>query len=735
MSLTDSPYWTAACKNSVAKETWLIQLYYGDETNFLGISDRDLDITASGTSYHYHGVVKDFGLITESIDLIFCKANVGNIEIVCDNKLKNLTLAKEIFGTSTYYINRKVDIYSLVGDAADLSDCQQLYQGRLYSLSYNEDRIIIQIEQKTPADYIAIPNTKTYEGIYVPVIYGTYSFTPSTTSSRDFCHANIVHPVPKATIKNHEVHCLNHQADTADNPLFVYEKDFDIFVPLHPDNSNTKTHIDRSGNTFNTIIGPYGLRRAFLGRPISREGVTDFETDPENAIDTDNTTYSQQLDTITESDEGAYGYTVVDVDQEIDMPHISGQAVLYNFTLYAKREIYCAIQTYSNVSSAIISLNLDEYHYATENILGSQVSVSGGVGSDTDGPSTESSSLLARYEANDYQLPDVVTLRQRYSYSFVIEPGDGDFDASWRTRLYDVYFDLDVELDFANNHAASYAELERYDVFYAATDGYDADYTNGSGSVATEIHEIHRDIMDRFTGFDVADASMDGWSSLDTDRSGWNARVWLLEPVTVNRLLEQLQYEGCFIFRFSPNGGKYIHIENSYASADHTISDWDSINIRLTDFQDIITNTTYNYNRHPANNRYKSSDVFSNSTSRTNYWASIASEENKRQVNLDYLVNCGDNSESVYDTASSDGDNAPNESIAIYQDSLLSEPKIIINVILKDRKYWSLETGDIIQFENIDLFGYTASNVYFMAIEIQRSLTELNLLCREVYRT
>ena len=65
MSLAGNTYWNAAKKNTAINETWLIQLYYDTESNFLGLSDKTLTIDSN----LYNGLVVDFGNISESIDL------------------------------------------------------------------------------------------------------------------------------------------------------------------------------------------------------------------------------------------------------------------------------------------------------------------------------------------------------------------------------------------------------------------------------------------------------------------------------------------------------------------------------------------------------------------------------------------------------------------------------------------------------------------------------------------
>ena len=124
--------------------------------------------------------------------------------------------------------------------------------------------------------------------------------------------------------------------------------------------------------------------------------------------------------------------------------------------------------------------------------------------------------------------------------------------------------------------------------------------------------------MNRYAGVDCGDDYMVNWDAaapgsydLDTARSGWLVRMWLLEPTPLKEVLEQLQKEGCFIFFFTADadgsgnaGGKFIFVQNTYGSGDVTATldenDYSNLQLDMNDMSEIITHTTYNFDKHPA---------------------------------------------------------------------------------------------------------------------------------------
>ena len=173
MSLTLSTKWT---EKTIIKENWLFHLYYADESqaDFYGLSYYDTIVD----SVDYKGCVLNKATIRESIDLESSTAKTSNVNLTIANFIdENGThFSKQLLNGTNDYINRTVKIYIQPDDDVDLSDCVQIYTGRLEQVSHTVDKINLSIVAQRPWDKISIPNQddRTTNNIYKPVVYGDY---------------------------------------------------------------------------------------------------------------------------------------------------------------------------------------------------------------------------------------------------------------------------------------------------------------------------------------------------------------------------------------------------------------------------------------------------------------------------------------------------------------------------------------------------------------------------------
>jgi len=299
----------------------------------------------------------------------------------------------------------------------------------------------------------------------------------------------------------------------------------------------------------------------------------------------------------------------------------------------------------------------------------------------------------------------------------------------------DIYLLGEIELNFATQPHASrsfIAQIPLSTNICIGSDGLAKSYNGGSGT-ATLPHEIHRDMLKRFTDFDYADAAMTGWTDLVTARTGWTCHWWLLVEMPLKMILEQIQYEGCFIFMPKPDGGRYVWVKNTYSSADIvqtlTVNDYTDIMIRTSTLSELITSFTYNHQRHPATQRYIQNVTYTNSTARTKW--KLGTNENKLQQPLDFIT-----ADKVYNSVSHTD---PNDCIALYYNNISANPKIEIEVTITNMRKSNLETGDIVTFNDADLtpFGKTwgsgDNSLFFMVTEVRRTPGSLEITAREVY--
>jgi hypothetical protein len=312
-------------------------------------------------------------------------------------------------------------------------------------------------------------------------------------------------------------------------------------------------------------------------------------------------------------------------------------------------------------------------------------------------------------------------------------------NASATLRVYDARLYIKANLDFSNNKEASIQTIDKIDSLYCGADGLANSFTGGSGAADTGL-EAHRDLLFRFAGFDDTDANIYNYdASLDIEAtritSAWNIRWWALEPIELKKVLERIQYEFGFIFKWRHDGtGSYWYIKDSYSSGDvaqtFTKRDISKLKISNTPFSQLLTKMEISYEKHPAENRYLSTQTSEDTTNNPRSIWNIQSKENIKEINLDMNVNKPGNTNV--------GGNDPNDGFADYYMNIFGDIKKMITCqVINPAVSYNLETGDIVQFSNtagempVDPFGDNWAD-YYMIINLNRSPGKVSITCREV---
>ena len=720
------------------KATWLFELYY-DSTNYVGLSFEDIDYL--GTPFY--GAVLNKPSIRDAMNLAQSKASTSNLSLsVANFQYNGKPFSEELFGGTNKYINKDCKIYAYLEDSpADTWDSLtanwedetrdwdaigtrlQIYQGRITGMSHTADSIEINIVTKRPWDFISIPNTKDTTDVYIPISYG--NFTPSTHgtyASPQFPNVKTYRPVPLAPNfeidgvvggNKHNYYITGIINETSTAHLYYFDKSSDLFIPVSSFGTNTGlSDVVGSETVYYQISAGSVADRGFKIRPIgASQSYGNSVGTPNNAIDNDGSdpsvtnTLIVDVDNIINSSSAVEKYRVYEfIQPSLDGDfNTAGDHVSFDVWY----DLYIDDKTPSNtwIANTII-----EYKY-TDAAGGSDMSLGWTeIEMLTSGSGSGSLSSLNRQngsESSSSPSPIVVTGNSGYNLylraSFASSSGTGYMDG----RV--VIKDVQIRYNMIND------EDKPYDYFYSGIDGWEKSYSGGSGT-ATEIHEAHRDILKRYVGVDDSDANITGWTALDSARSGWNLRYWLLEPESVKSILEKLQYEGCFIFWFRGDGTmRYYHRPDS-PSADFTLTKHDVTDLKVshTDFSDLVTTMKINYEKHPAENRYISNQTKSNGSARTNW--NIQSDENIKEIKLDALVA----------NTAGDYDDDPNDGFFSYYANLNSDVRLMISgKILNPKFAYQSEIGDVIAFSTAPtdkFFGESYSGKKFVITKIQKSV-------------
>ena len=723
MSITFPAAYTAQIKNSVVDVDWLFHLK-NNNAGFVYLSSKDRTV---GTT-RYYGVVEDSGEISKDIDLINCKASIGEISISCADVYQNGKLSAELLHNGAdVYINQQVLIYECLNNEATLANCPKLYEGRLKEIDIQGNSIVLVIEQLTPFDHIEVPQTvDTVNHVFQPFVYG--QFTGNSADADSFCPGRNLYPAPYFASAGDKVYYAPcRQTDCVPH---YYDKRLKIFIPIN----NVTTEQTKNGlNAF------YFTDELSLTYSVRATGATDVAgghwANPTYVYDADSTTHA--------------GHDIVVLFSDTHEHDLSADNFYDNNRLITDLKLRTKAQVEIKAVSTIPPWNGNVYLRFETDAFGPTTfltrSSGDGVGiTATGGAGSSTTEYGVSTGYNDYDITGnanpVISGVSGVLYHPNVSASAGT--VTWESRIYDVYLKITSEFDKANDPSGAKSGIEAVDQVYVDTDGTPPGYTDAEAT-AYEAHQIHRDIMYRWAGVNFADAYMLGFAALDTARANWKCRMWELEPKPIKDILEQLQFEGCFIFTLTADsdgsgtsGGRYIWVKDSYDSNDvvQTLgqADYTDLSVGHTDVFEIITKSVYDFDRSPVDNSYRQEDEYDNTADRDLYNLGTSHEE---RISLDYLVGSTNGTDAIYDSAS--GDNTPNESIALYRDNIQSEPKIMVDCEIINKAKTNVEYGDIIKFSDTNVlpYGKAWANLWFMVVREARTKQGVSITAREVYRT
>ena len=680
MSLTLPTNYNSALA-SPFKENWIVQLYY-DASNFTGISFGDTTVA----SVAYNGCILNKPTIRESIDVTKGSASSGNISLDCANFASGSdNFSDLIVGGSNTYLNQTVKIYSILNDSSDINDALLIYIGRLQSVSMDENTVKLSIVEKRPWDFVEIPNTKTNTELDVPVAYG--NFTPNgltgLTSSKS------LYPVPFVKSRENALWFTIPKSYTSHVSNF-FDKNSDSFPYLAQSSATTTTDEGKdSVGILKTISRTFRYR-------CSGTASGDEWTDTTNAYDSSTSSFATA--TAESSDPSTPGITSL----KLTIPDIGGKVTAMTMYIYA--------DVTESGASGTAKLRENSFGSATDilSTVGATATTSGSADPDGSGTSYSSVSLTAKVASNDDQLPGNITIE------VYAEPDDA-VSVTATGKVYDIYLQITSTTDKVNEPEAAAKETTDLSEVYIGGDGL---VNSWDSSAITEIHEAHRDIVQRYLG--ITDTP-NNWSALDSARSGWSCRYWLLEPTSIKKVLEQLAYEGGFVFRFRQDTPHYIHIGNS-ESADHSLTKAKINNLEIshTAISDLITKVEYSYEKHPAENKYISSATYT-SSERSDYFTG---DENVAQVELDAL------------TASVSGGSNRNDSHEKYYDEINGKIKYMVSCSVIDPTIGaSIEVGDMVEYGTmpVDPFGASWTSKVFIVVSTTKGVGgQVQIEAREI---
>jgi hypothetical protein len=752
-------------------ENWLVQIFKNNNSSILTTNTPDLAFSFSATTYNsinYYPAILNKPSISYSLDLKGFTTKTGNITLnIANIDLDGTTLLEKL---GNEYINGHVNVLSQIDGDDTANNALQIFSGKVSSFGYRNNTIVMNIISNRPFQNVSIPQGRSvntdnaqYNNKIVPLVYGDYIPNTNFVSLTDVyaCPflkndgANFMYIVPEGT--------------SGSDKLEFYDKGLKRFLEL----INTDTTI-ATEDSVKVLKVPKLMRRQFKMLPDeipggvtkqegSGSGVIAVTGDISNAFDGEISTEVDVNHATNFAD--IRGFTL-----KLKIPQVTGK--ITNITLGLDGTL---TQAYSSGSPGVddglfvnLATELDSGFGSTT--PSKHIAI---IGTSSNYNRTTSIDLTASYSAVDISsilsgnaLPDELYL------SFRWDTADGDVDCnSWNVSLENVYMTVTAENDLANEPIASQEFNAGIDKLYLGRDILTPGFTEHT--TATTIGDlnnpvaIHRELLHSIinvtdftgdtdienSGFKAVAELRDSTTTSPTS-THWKTRLALDEKESLESIMEQLQYEGCFFFEFSPQaqqtaisgvtGLRYFTIEDSVnASADLSQNDISDYELGITPAQDLETRLLVNYKKHPAENEYLLQDTYTASTHTTIFGDA---DIQKQEINLDLLY------DSVADVVGS-----RNSSWINFRESLFGDYKTTVSATLVNpEKYGMLQVGDFLDFGEIlfselgspfneisdtfdsfvamptRLFSEAWSGKKFIITNLKRQVGKVSVQCREV---
>ena len=625
--------------------------------------------------------------------------------------------------------------------------------------------IVISLISNRPFQNVSIPTTKTsnstieqYNNKVIPLVYGDY------TANSGFTNGTDVYACPFLKNDGKNFMYIVPENTSGTDKLEFYDKGMKRFLEL----TGTDTTI-ATEDSAKVLKVPKLMRRQFKMLPDEIDGgVVEQEGSGAGSIAvTGSIANCFDGSTSTEVDINHSGNfaDIRGVTMKLVMPQVSGKITA--ITLGLDGTITQAYSSGSPGSGDGLFVNLATSLSSNFGSTSGDVEI---IGSSSSYNRTTSIDLTASYSAVniasvlvDGALPDDLYL------SFRWDTADGNVDCnSWNISLENVYMTVTADNDTANEPIASSDFNAGIDKVYLGRDITSNTFTGHSATqdALNNPVSIHRQLLKSVLDYDLADDTDNvdsGYKSVadlrDSDSTHWKTRLELQDTESIESVLQQLQYEGCFFFEFSPQAQqtaitgvsslRYFTIANGTPTADKSLSEVDisDYEIGITEVGDLETSLVVNYKKHPAENEYLQQKTYVSAVSGSVHSTIFDNAAHQKQeLNLDMLY-------SAVDGAGGDR----NSDWINFRSALFGQYKTTMSAtIINPEKYGMLQVGDFLDFgdtlfgnlgtpfseisDTFDdmvamptrLFSEQWSDKRFIITSLKRQIGKVSVQCREV---
>ena len=714
MSFTNTDY--QAKLSPSMTENWLVQIFKNTTSSVSTTDTPDFRFSFSDTTYNnltYYPAILNKPSVNYSLDLKAFTTKTGSVTLNLANINLDGTTLLELLGNDT--LNGQVNILSQIDNDNTAANALQIFSGRVSSFAYRNNTIVLNLVSNRPFQNVSVPQGRTsnstdpqYNNKLIPLVLGDYTANTGFVSGQDVyaCEFlkndgnNFIYIIPEST--------------SGTDKLEFYDRGLKRFVELVDTNTSIVT-IDSA----KTLSVPREMKRQFNMLP---DDVTQTLVGADVSLSSGSLANSFNGDTgnnATFSNTAGYSSEAKGVVLQLKMPQVNGKITAITLGLSGT---YSQTLTGSPSGTDGAFFNLATSLSSSFGATTSDIEL---IGTASSGDKVDRSNVALPTSTDiasilvDNALPDELYLSFKFNAS-----GDGDY-SNFNVVLSNIFVTITAQNDLTNEPIASQEFNAGIDKLYLGrsvlTEGFTAHSSVPTLSDLNNPVSIHRQILHDI--INVADSDSDtkiensGFKSVAELRDStltsptsthWKTRINLYDEVSFESILEQLQFEGCFFFEFSPqaqqtsisgvNELRYFTIpDNPVAAVDLSQNDIANYELGITPVSDLETNIVVNYKPHPTENQYLKQDTFeltdaSDSSSSANHDVIFENASHQKQeINLDFLIDAVD-----------DVSGSRNSSWINFRSSLFGEYKTVVSTTLVNpEKYAMLQVGDFIDFGEI----------------------------------
>lgn len=200
---------TNALKNSNTTAFWVLKLYYNDESNFIGVSDRH----RQDGSDIYYGLVASWGSYRQSLDFFNFTTSIGNMNVSLINTDKSIQ-GKRFSDLLTDYnfANRKWELFLNTNETSTLDTSDRMIATGVISGEINYDSNNITL---TLLDY----SSRRHKVVPINTVDSTYPNAPENNKGK---------PIPMAYGDFHE------KTDIGTIPTTYFDRFYNFYKGAFP---------------------------------------------------------------------------------------------------------------------------------------------------------------------------------------------------------------------------------------------------------------------------------------------------------------------------------------------------------------------------------------------------------------------------------------------------------------------------------------------------------------------